>query len=184
MNTSAIEAAGLKPLQPELDRIAALKDKPGYTRSWRTIQLINVDCFLQLRRAAGLQRRHQADRRVDQGGLGLPEKDYYLRTGDEDEKTRQQYVPTSPRCSPCRRRRAAATADAQNIMQLETALAKASLGVPRHARPGETTTSCPLPHLARAPAGHRVPGFLCRYRRTSPSDQLNSHPRLLHWPAR
>ena len=29
---------------------------------------------------------------VDQGGLGLPEKDYYLRTGAADEKIRQQYV--------------------------------------------------------------------------------------------
>ena len=62
-NTSAIDAAGLKPIQPLLDEIAALhhprrpaRHPPRQAPAHRRRRL------LRLRRAAGLQGRHQADR--------------------------------------------------------------------------------------------------------------------------
>src|SRR5271163_382194 len=45
MNTEAIQAAGLKPLQPEFDRRAGLKDKAELTGLLAHLQLINVNAF-------------------------------------------------------------------------------------------------------------------------------------------
>ena len=65
-----------------------------------------------------------------QAGIGMPEKDYYLRTGEKDIKLRQQYVDhvakmlTLAGSSPDKAKK-----DAAGIMAFETALAKGSMGV-------------------------------------------------------
>ncbi|MFY9793174.1 MAG: M13 family metallopeptidase, partial [Candidatus Sulfotelmatobacter sp.] len=67
---------------------------------------------------------------VSQGGLGLPEKDYYLRTGQKDEEIRKQYVQhIGNMLKLLGASEAQAAIDAQAIMKLETALAKVSLDV-------------------------------------------------------
>ena len=76
---------------------------------------------------------------VQQGGLGLPEKDYYLRTGAKDIEIRQQYqahianMLTLAGSSPEKAKK-----DAAAIMAFETALAKASLGVEDMREPEKT----------------------------------------------
>jgi endothelin-converting enzyme/putative endopeptidase len=67
---------------------------------------------------------------IDQGGLGLPEKDYYLRADAKSVQTRQEYVGHLANVlkllgDPA----ASAQTEAQKIMEFETALAKASQGV-------------------------------------------------------
>ncbi len=130
MNKDAIEAAGLKPLQAELDRIAALKSKSELTALLAHFQLINVNAFFNY----GEQQDYKDARKqiaiVDQGGLGLPERDYYLRTGAADEKTRQQYVQhVANMLKLLGETDGAAASDAKKIMELETALAKVSMDV-------------------------------------------------------
>jgi putative endopeptidase len=130
MNTDAINAAGLKPLQPELDRIAALKGKSELTALLAHFQLINVNAFFNYGEQQDLKDARKQIALVDQGGLGLPERDYYLRTGDAAEKTRQQYLQhVTNMLKLLGEPDAQAGSDAQKIMQLETALAKASMDV-------------------------------------------------------
>jgi putative endopeptidase len=130
MNTDAIAAAGLKPLQPELDRIAALKDKSDLTALLAHYQLINVNAFFAYGEQQDFKDARKQIALVDQGGLGLPERDYYLRTGDAAEKTRQQYVQhVAAMLKLLGESDYAAAADAQKIMQLETALAKVSMDI-------------------------------------------------------
>ncbi len=81
MNKDAIQAAGLKPLQAELDRIAALKSKSELTDLLAHYQLINVNAFLSYGEQQDFKDARKQIAAVDQGGLGLPERDYYLRTG-------------------------------------------------------------------------------------------------------
>ncbi len=130
LDEGAIDALGLKPLQPELDRITALTDKKQLTDLLAHYQMINVNAFFGYGEQQDFKDAQKQIAVVSQGGLGLPERDYYFRTGDAAEKTRQQYVqhianmlglmgePTEQ-----------AAADAQKIMTLETALAKVSLDV-------------------------------------------------------
>jgi putative endopeptidase len=130
MDADAINAKGLKPLQAELDRIAALKSKSELTDLLAHYELINVNAFFAY---AEQQDYHDARKQiaaVDQGGMQLPERDYYLRTGDADQKTRQQYVQhISNMLKLLGETDAKAASDAQKIMQMETALAKVSMDV-------------------------------------------------------
>jgi putative endopeptidase len=130
MDADAIHAAGLKPLQPELDRIAALTDKKQLTPLLAHYALINVNAFLNYGEQQDFADATKQIAAVDQGGLGLPERDYYFRTDDTAVKTRKEYVEHVGNMlhlmgEPFDQ----ATAEAQKIMALETALAKASIDV-------------------------------------------------------
>lgn len=130
MDESAVHANGLKSLQPELDRIAALTDKKQLTELLAHYQLINVNAFFNYGEQQDFKDATKQIANVDQGGLGLPEKDYYFRTGDAADKTRKEYVAHITNILTLAGEPAdKAAADAQKIMTLETALAKVSMDV-------------------------------------------------------
>ncbi len=129
MNTAAIDKAGLAPIQPELDRIAAIKSRDELTPEIAHLQRISVSAFFALGSEQDLKDATREIAVVDQGGIGLPEKDYYLRAGVKDDELRGQYVQHIANVlkllgdSPD-----AAGKNAADIMAFETALAKASMG--------------------------------------------------------
>jgi len=130
MDTNAIHAAGLKPLQPELDRIAALSDKKQLTDLLAHLQLINVNAFMSFGEQQDFKDARLQIAVVDQGGLGLPERDYYKRKGEADVKIRQQYVQhITSMLKLMGEPDAKAASDAQKILDLETALANVSMDV-------------------------------------------------------
>jgi len=154
MDTDAINRDGLKPLQPELDRIAALKDKGELTPLFAHYQLINVTAFFNFGEQQDFQDARKQIAVVDQGGLGLPERDFYFRTGDVAEKTRVQYVQHVAKIlklmgEPDEK----AAADAQKIMQLETALAKVSMDITSQRDPKNIYHLMPLSQLATLAPG-------------------------------
>jgi endothelin-converting enzyme/putative endopeptidase len=140
-DTTAIDAAGLAPIQPLLDEIAALNpsDPAQLAALIGKLQRIGVDAFFGYGEQQDFKDASKQIAFIQQGGLGMPEKDYYLRTGDKDVKLRADYVAhvakmlTLAGSSP-----AQADKDAHNIMTLETALAKASLGVVDMREPEKT----------------------------------------------
>lgn len=75
-------------MQPELDRIAALRSKNELPELLAHDQLIGVNAFLGFGEEQDFKDTRKQIALLDQGGLGLPEKDYYLRTGEAAEKTR------------------------------------------------------------------------------------------------
>ena len=130
MNEDAINQMGLKPLQPELDRVAALKSKDELPDLLAHYQLIGVNAFLGFGEQQDFKDARKQIAVVDQGGLGLPERDYYFRIGEAPEKTRAQYVQhISNMLKLMGEPDAKATSDALAIMQLETALAKVSMDI-------------------------------------------------------
>ncbi|MGA3350580.1 MAG: M13 family metallopeptidase, partial [Candidatus Sulfotelmatobacter sp.] len=93
-------------------------------------QLVNVNAFMSFGEQQDFKDARKQIAVVDQGGLGLPERDYYSRTGDVAEKTRTQYVEHIAKMLKLMGEPdAQAAGDAQKIMQLETALAKVSMDV-------------------------------------------------------
>ena len=149
MNTEAIQAAGLKPLQPELDRIAALSDKSQLTALLAHFQMINVNAFFSYGEQQDFKDARKQIANVDQGGLGLPERDYYLRTGDAADKTRKQYVEhVAAMLKLLGEPEAAAASNAQKIMQLETALAKVSMDITSQRDPHKVYHPMPVSQLS------------------------------------
>jgi endothelin-converting enzyme/putative endopeptidase len=130
MDEVEIQKKGMGPLQPELDRINALSSKDQLPELLAHFQLINVNAFLGFGSQQDFKDATREIAVVSQGGLGLPEKDYYLRTGEKDQEIRKQYVQHIGNILKLLgASEAQASSDAQTIMKLETALAKVSLDV-------------------------------------------------------
>ncbi len=125
IDEATINQKGLTPLLMEFDRITALKSKNELPELLARFQLIGVNAFINFSEQQDYKDARKQIAVVDQGGLGLPERDYYFRTGDAASKTRAQYVQHIANMfkltGELEKR---AVSDAEAIMQLETALAK------------------------------------------------------------
>ena len=159
MDTGAIDAAGLKPIQAYLNRIAALKNTPASRASLAALigdlQRDGVGVFFGYGEQQDFKDASKQIAFIQQGGLGLPEKDYYLRAGDKDIQIRHQYTAHVAKMLVLAGESATqAQQDADAILALETSLAKASLGVVDMREPEKTyhlvptsTVESSLPHF-------------------------------------
>ena len=134
MDTSAIEQKGLTPLQPLTSAIDGLGDGLRAKLALPTVigklQRVGVDVFFSYGEQQDFKDATKQIAAIDQGGLGLPERDYYLRTGAKDEEIRQKYVAHVAKMLTL----AGATPDmaaqqAKAILAFEITLAKASMPV-------------------------------------------------------
>jgi len=161
MDEKAIYAEGLKPLQPELNRIAAITSRKQLTDLLAHDQLLNVNAFFTYGEQQDSTDATRQIAFVDQGGLGLPERDYYFRTGAAAEKTRQQYVEHVGNMLHLLGEPAdQAAADAKKIMTLETALAKVSMDVTSRRDPHSIYHMMPVAQLAALAPVINWTGFL------------------------
>jgi len=118
---------------------------------------------------------------IGQGGLGLPEKDYYLRTGDKDVKLRADYVAhVAKMLTLAGGTQEQAQKDAQNILAMETALAKASLGVVDMREPEKTYHLQPIARLEAALPGFHFTAFEDAIHSPHVAEINNSTPQF--WP--
>ena len=128
MDEAAINAAGAKPLQSELDRIAAIKSSADVLQAIAHLQSFGVGVGF---RFGSQPDRKQSDREIasfGQGGLGLPERGYYFNDDEKSQKIRQQYLAhVTNMLVLLGEARDSATVSAQAIMALETKLALNSL---------------------------------------------------------
>ena len=154
MDTKTINDRGLKSLEAELGRISALKSKDELPALLAHYQLINVGAFLNFGEQQDFKDARKQIAVVDQGGLGLPERDYYLRTGANDEKIRQEYVQHIVNTLKLSGETdEQASADARKIMELETTLAKSSLDITSQRDPNKVYHLMPVSDLQKlAPA--------------------------------
>jgi endothelin-converting enzyme/putative endopeptidase len=154
LDVDTINKKGLAPLQPELDRIAALTSKDQLPELLAHYQLINDSAWFNFGEQQDFKDARKQIATVDQGGLGLPERDFYFRTGDAAEKTRAEYVQHVTNIlkllgGP----EAKAAADAQKIMQLETALAKISMDITSQRDPKNIYHLMPVAQLSTLAPG-------------------------------
>jgi putative endopeptidase len=127
MDTVAIEKAGLKYLQPELARINSVKDLKGLQT-----QLVRQQ-MLQTRSVFGLGVRQDSKKSTEyalymgQGGLTLPDRDYYLKDDARSKTIRTAYTTYLTNMFKMLGDNAAtASKNAATVLRLETRLAKAS----------------------------------------------------------
>jgi putative endopeptidase len=149
LNETAIEQRGTAPLKPELDRIAAIKDQPGLTAEVARLHDLQVNVLFNFVSMPDPKNAAQTIAGLDQGGLGLPEKDFYFRTDKRSEEIRQKYVAHIAKmfqllgAAP-----AASQKKAAAILAIETSLAKASLDVTTRRDPVKLTHSMSKQQLA------------------------------------
>ena len=128
MDEKAIEAKGIAPLEPELTRIRNLKDKAGLAAETAQLQRDGVDVLFEFGSGSDFKNADMNIGQADQGGLGLPDRDYYFKTDAKSEEIRQKYVAHVQRMFELAGEKPdQAKADAAAVMRVETALAKGSL---------------------------------------------------------
>ena len=161
MDTAAIEKAGLAPLKEELARIDALQTREDLTSLIAHDQKIHVGAFLDFSSQQDFKDATREIAIIDQGGLGLPEKDYYLRTDAESVKTREQYVAhLAKMLQLLGQPEAEAGGSAKQVMALETSLARASMDVVERRDPDKIYHMMPVKAFAAGTSPLNVTAFL------------------------
>jgi putative endopeptidase len=139
MDESSIEAVALKPVQPELDRIAALKSKKEITLeiahlhhlfpgAWEQSDNQTNSPFFGFTGQQDYDDASKVVAQIDQGGLSLPNRDYYLKSDDKSKELLTKYRTHIQKMFVLAgESEAQATADAGIAIDLETAMAQAQM---------------------------------------------------------
>jgi putative endopeptidase len=138
MDEAAIEAAGIQPLKPEFDAIQKITSTADLQA-----QIAHLQGFSNVVFHFTAEQDRRNSREViaiaSQGGLGLPDREYYTKTDDASKTLRDQYVAHVTKMFELLGDPAAqAAANAKTVLAIETRLAEASMK-PDEARDSEKT---------------------------------------------
>ncbi len=128
MDETAIERLEAKPLEPGLQRIAGLKTKEDVAAEAGRLHRIGVGVFFGFGAEQDFKDATTVMAIADQGGMGLPDRDFYFQEDVKSVERRKAYVDHIRKMFVLAGTPAAkAEADAKAVMTFETALAKAAL---------------------------------------------------------
>jgi putative endopeptidase len=127
MDAELINAQGAKPLQPELDAIEKISDSTAIAPYLAHLRALGIGALFGF--TGDIDQKDSTNQIgiATQGGLGLPDRDYYLKDDDQSKKIRDQYVEHITKMFQLLgiTDQEAAT-QAKQILAFETELAKAS----------------------------------------------------------
>lgn len=130
MDEAGINKRGLAPIEPELNRIRTAANKQALSAIVTHLHKIGVGAFFTVDAGPDMENSSVMIASVDQGGLGLPERDYYLRSDPKSIEIRKAYLAHIIRMFELAGDDAAvAAAKGKAVLDIETELAKGSLDV-------------------------------------------------------
>jgi len=130
MDEAAVEKLGARPLQRDLDRIAKLGSKKGLPALLGRLHMESGDSgfFFSFGSNQDFSDSEQVIAFASSGGLGLPDRDYYFKDDAKSKEIREKYVAhVATMLALVGDKPEAARRNAAKVMEIETALAKASL---------------------------------------------------------
>jgi putative endopeptidase len=127
MDLATVDAVGITPLKPDLERISAIQASGEIAAEVAALHRLGVGVCFGFGSEQDPKNSEMMIGGLGQGGLGLPERDYYLRTDADSTKLREGYAAHIVRMlelagDP----EGEAKDEAKAVMKLETLLAKAS----------------------------------------------------------
>jgi putative endopeptidase len=150
MNEAIIEQRGTSPVRPELDRISQIQNQTDLLNEVARLHAAQVDVFFKFDSSPDPKNAKMMIADIDQGGLGLPEKDFYLRTDPRSQEIRNKYVAHIAKTFELLGIPAPEAAKkAATIMAIETDLAKSSLDVTSRRNPQLLVHEMPKAELAQ-----------------------------------
>jgi putative endopeptidase len=128
MDTAAIESAGLKPTADTFAAIDAINDRNALLAQIAALHNQGIQAVFDFSSTQDFVDSTKVIGDADQGGLGLPDRDYYTRDDERSKSLRTDYVAHVAKMfqllgDPAEK----AAAESQTVMNIETALAKASM---------------------------------------------------------
>jgi putative endopeptidase len=128
MDEAKIEKEGIQPIAPVFERIAAIKDTKGLQEAIAHFHSVGLSVIFNSGSIQDFKNSAEVTFGIFQGGLGLPDRDYYTKPDDDSKKTRDAYVQHVAKMFGLMGDDAAkASAEAQTVMTIETKLAEASM---------------------------------------------------------
>ena len=126
VDENAINARGIGPLKPELQQIAGISSKTEIADVAAAMTDDNV--LFSFGATQDFRDANQVIADADQGGLGLPDRDYYTKEDAKSVELRKAYLAHVQKMFELLGDKTdAAAAEAQTVMRVETALAKGSM---------------------------------------------------------
>jgi putative endopeptidase len=127
MDTAAIESAGLKPLASDFASIDAIDDRKSLDAEIARLQREGAGVLFRFSSTQDIKNSERVIAFANQGGLGMPDRDYYFRDDDKSKQLRADYLQHVAKMFELAGDSAdKAAARANTVMTIETALAKAS----------------------------------------------------------
>lgn len=129
MDEQTINSKGIEALKPELDRIAAIQNRDQLIQRMAYIELLQgTSPIFDFSSSPDLHDASMVIADLDQGGILMPDRDYYLKDDDKTKAVRDAYVTYMKKVFVLAGQSEAQAAEsAQTILNIETELAKASL---------------------------------------------------------
>src|SRR5271166_4212106 len=91
MDEATIEKKGTAPLQPELGRIAAIKSKQELIPQVANMHRNGIQVLFSFYSMPDMHDSSLTIANLDQGGITLPDRDYYIKDAAKSAETRQKY---------------------------------------------------------------------------------------------
>jgi putative endopeptidase len=128
MDTTAIDAAGIKPLASDLAAISAIQDLSALEAEIAALQREGVRTLFNFDSAQDFKDSSKVIGAARQGGLGLPDRDYYVKDDERSKQIRAGYLEHMAKMFALAGDSAErSAAEAQTVMSLEGKLASASM---------------------------------------------------------
>jgi putative endopeptidase len=128
MDSTAASKAGIAPIAGDLEAISRLSSASQIVPLVARLHAAGTPAVFGLSAAPDAKKSTDVIAVVRQGGLTLPDRDYYTKTDDRSVKLRDQYVDHVARTFALAGESASrASSDAQAVLEIETALANASM---------------------------------------------------------
>ena len=128
MDESAVDSKGLDPLKPELARIAAVKDRGSLIDAVARVQLLGPNPLFSFYSQPDLHNANMVIAYIDQGGLSLPDRNYYIKDDAHMVEIRQHFTDyTTQLFTLAGQVPEEAKASAETVLKIETELAKAEM---------------------------------------------------------
>ncbi len=125
MNEKAINAERVKPLADEFKKIDGMKDRADLVKEIAHLHSLGAGPFFGFTSGQDDKNSTMVIAQAFQGGLGLPDRDYYTKEDDASKKLREQYVAhVTKMFTLLGESNDSAAGHAQRVMEIETSLAK------------------------------------------------------------
>jgi endothelin-converting enzyme/putative endopeptidase len=128
MDEKSVDAKGIAPVQADLDRIAKMTRRESLAAEVAHLHMAGVRAFFRFGSTQDPNDASKTIGQLSQGGLGLPDRDFYLKTDPKSMDTRAKYVAHVQKMFELAGHAPGqAAAEAKAVMNVETELAKASV---------------------------------------------------------
>ena len=174
MDSARADREGVSPLKADLAAINAISTRPQLIREIAVLQRNGSNVLFNFFPNADPKDAEHYIVWISQGGLGMPDRDYYTKTDPASDSLRQKYVAHVTKTLTLAGEPAAtAAADARRIMALETEMAKASMTRVERRDPNATYHKTSVPDLQQMSGTFSWPVYFRAAGMTAPIKFVN-----------